>query len=271
MCLLTVFSPDAIVDEKRLENAAVNNPDGFGFAILLGDHIARFRSMEFGETADYFLKLRNLYPDTFAIFHHRYATGGGNTVENCHPFTWAFDDRFAVGHNGVLPIAPGNKKSDTRIWAEHYLNDFSPSVLDDEKWVQRTENWLGSSKIAVLSAGHETNFDLYILNESLGHWHENVWYSNNSYELWERRYAPSQKFFRNFRDYQSVGESVSSARTDLISCSYCFNVWTAEEDFSNLICGECDSCWICEEDSVSCGCYDFGEISNAEVVSEGEF
>jgi len=266
MCLLTVFTPDAKVDEKRLEDASLNNPDGFGFAMLMGDHIARFRSMHFGEVADHFMRLRDLYPDTFAIFHHRFATGGGNTVENCHPFTWAFDERFAVGHNGVLPIAPGRKKSDTRIWAEHYLNDVCPSSLDDPKWFSKVENWLGGSKVAVLSAAHETQYGLYILNEKAGHWENDVWYSNHSYELFSRAvstFSPP-KFFRNFSDFRTEQEKDS----DLISCSVCFNVWEAEKDFSNLVCLECQTCWICEEDVAFCDCYDF---DIADSLAEKDF
>lgn len=278
MCLLTVFYPYAEVNEDNLEEASFSNPDGFGFAILMGDHIAKFRSMNYYETVEHFLSLRERYPDTFALFHHRFATGGGNTTENCHPFTWGFDEKFAIGHNGVLPITPGRRKSDTRIWTEHNLADVSPKSLDDNVWFAKVEQWLGSSKVAVLSASNDTEYGLYIMNEHLGHWDGDVWYSNYSYQ---RYVAPSRPFSFN-SGYDQFAPSrfslpISTEPANVVDvdnskewvvCSQCFNYWEVNDNFDNLVCKECDTCWICEQSALSCDCCVDGVCSVQEERSD---
>jgi hypothetical protein len=265
MCLLTVFSPDAVVDEKRLINAAENNPDGFGFAMLFDGHIARFRSMHFDEVADEFMRLRETYPDTWALFHHRFSTGGGETVENCHPFSWAHDDRLAVGHNGVLPIPAGKRKSDTRIWAENHMANLHPSVLDNAAWTAKTEKWLGSSKAVFLSAHPLTEYGVYILNEELGHWEDGVWWSNRSYE--ESRWrSPSY-----FAPLAVHGTSVSDDKDgkEWLTCGSCTGQWETDIAYETTDCPDCGFCWICDIPSDQCMCWD-GNPSISEQKRQQE-
>jgi len=249
MCLLTVFSPDSVVDEKRLINAAENNPDGFGFAILLDGHIARFRSMHFEETAEEFTRLREMYPDTWALFHHRFSTGGGETVANCHPFSWAHDERIAIGHNGVLSIPAGKRKSDTRIWTESHLANLDPTVLDSTDWWAKTTEWLGTSKAVFLSAHPSTEYGLYILNEELGHWEDGVWWSNRSYEAprWRQphRYAPAM-----------TTTTDSGEQNDWLTCGSCTTQWLTDIGYNNINCPECGFCWVCDIPSDQCMCWE---------------
>ena len=252
MCLLTVFEPDAEVNQQYMTEAAYNNPDGFGFAIHMGEHIARFRSMNFTETLDEFVKLRGLYPDTWALFHHRFSTGGGETVDNCHPFTWGHDERIAVAHNGVLPIRPGKKKSDTRIWAENHLANISPDLLDDKDWWHKTEAWLGTSKAAVLTVHPSAEYAVYILNEELGHWKDGVWYSNRSYEI----YRPS-RYTAMYGSLSPSGKSTDPSKvTDLIACSVCDTAWDPGDSYDDTECPTCGTCWICEIGTEMCMCWD---------------
>jgi predicted glutamine amidotransferase len=276
MCLLTVFTPDAEFDTLRMSTAADNNPDGFGFAMLLDGHIARFRSMSYNETADEFQRLRGLYPDTWAMFHHRFSTGGGETVENCHPFSWAHDERVAIGHNGILPIQPGRRKSDTRIWAENHLGNLHPTVLDSENWFGKTETWLGSSKAVVLSAHPDNVYGLYILNEHFGHWEDGVWWSNDSYRSYRYR-TDSRVVMSGVTDRYSSDKYDAA---DIVSCSYCGSTWEMDDEYYNTDCDTCGTCWICEENSADCMCWghsdyrrnaerelDFGFDSNMKAIA----
>jgi glutamine amidotransferase len=282
MCLLTVFSPEAEFNSRRMLNAADNNPDGFGFAILLDSHIARFRSMNYNETADEFQRMREYYPETWAMFHHRFSTGGGETVENCHPFTWAHDERIAIGHNGVLPIPAGKRKSDTRIWTENHLGNLDPTVVDGTQWMQRTEKWLGSSKAVILSAHPETEYGLYILNEHLGHWEDGVWWSNTSYTEARWRSMPQYAVgtfsgITNKAAMQAeqslLDEEERTLSDDWVTCSGCPAQWQMDREYNNTECPECGSCWICEIPSAHCMCWEsagisYGGSSNEEWFTE---
>lgn len=251
MCLLTVFTPDAEINLTRMRDAADNNPDGFGFALLFDGHIAKFRSMSYTETINEFTEQRKRNAGCWALFHHRFSTGGGQTVDNCHPFTWAHDERIAIAHNGVLPIKPGRRKSDTRIWAEHQLADFDPTVLDDDDWWTKTEKWMGTSKAVFLSAHPDTEYGLYIMNEQLGHWEDGVWWSNRSYHSW-RSSRPTG--LSGITSAMSKPSSADWGGT-VISCGHCLNLWDAGDDFSETNCDECGFCWICEEAAEYCMCW----------------
>lgn len=254
MCLLTVFEPDAAINVQYMTEAAYNNPDGFGFALHMGEHIARFRSMSFTETLAEFEKMRGLYPDTWAIFHHRFSTGGGETVDNCHPFTWGHDERIAVAHNGVLPIPAGKRKSDTRIWTENHLANISPGNLDNREWWDKTEKWLGTSKAAILTVHPEPEYAVYILNEDLGHWKDGVWYSNRSYEI----YRPSRytAMYGSTTSFTKPAASDDKDATDLIACSVCDTAWDPGDKYDDTECPLCGTCWVCDIGAELCMCWD---------------
>lgn len=265
MCLLTVFSPDAAIDHERMRNAADNNPDGFGFAMLLDGHIARFRSMSYMETITEFAEQREKNADCWALFHHRFSTGGGTTTDNCHPFTWSHDERLAIAHNGVLPVRPGRRKSDTRIWAEHMLADFDPTVLDDDEWWTKTETWMGTSKAVFLSSHPDTKYGLYIMNENLGHWEDGVWWSNRSYQSWR---SSRSGVFSGITSAMSAPSTTDAWNATTISCGNCAAAWDALDDFSETNCPDCGFCWICGEASEHCMCWvPTVHSSNADMLS----
>lgn len=261
MCLLTVFSNEAELNDERMLEAAHNNPDGFGWAILLDGHIARFRSMDFTEAWTEFRSVWEAHTDCWGIFHHRFSTGGGETVQNCHPFTWAHDERIAIAHNGVLPIKPGRRKSDTRIWTEENLKSVEPSRIDDDEWWAKTEKWLGTSKAAFLSAHPDTEYGIYIMNEHLGHWDDGVWWSNRSYEAWR----PSRYSASGIYSLSGITSTMSTPRAtdDYMSCNNCLHIWRAESDYSNTDCEECGFCWLCEESAENCMCWQPTEHAQA--------
>ena len=94
------------------------NPDGCGFATLDG---RVFKSLSYTQ----FLKefRANVTKETAALIHFRWATHGSIKPDNCHPFS---DGRFVFAHNGVLPIASINDKTDSEILFETLL----PNLYD---------------------------------------------------------------------------------------------------------------------------------------------
>lgn len=208
MCLLTFLPESVKPDEERFKIAALNNPDGFGFAILDKTKIHKGHGMSFKETMDKFLEMRDKYSGP-ALFHFRWATHGSETLDNCHPFTLGNDESSVVAHNGILPVAipTGDKRSDTKVFAE----DIMPAIggitsLDNDKYHQQLSEWAKGNKLVYLTNNDDAMYDWYIINEQLGHWDKDMWWSNNSYEKSSFVYAQTTNYSRGYsHGYSSSG------------------------------------------------------------------
>jgi len=54
--------------------------------------------------------------------------------------------------------------------------------LDDEQYFNKMETWAGGNKLVFLTHNDDAKFHWYILNAHLGHWDQDMWWSNSSYE-----------------------------------------------------------------------------------------
>lgn len=193
MCMLCVIPPNVLPSREKLENSALNNPDGFGYAIAIPQEgrILVHRTMDADEAVNKFLEDKAKYPKGYALWHARLATLGSNTLENCHPFYVGKDKKTVLAHNGILPFADeGEKKSlldrsDTRIFAEHVLPRMGGvSALDDPHMYEALLEITSGSKVAVLTVNPVAEYQLYLLHEKAGSYDEDkVWWSNNSCDI----------------------------------------------------------------------------------------
>jgi glutamine amidotransferase len=259
MCLLVVASPNSTPKRKDLECASCNNPHGFGYAVITPSGIVTGRGMSSKKIIKQFLDVRKQFPDSYALFHARYATHGVKNDDNCHPFKVPNSpaDTY-LAHNGVLDIkiTAGDRRSDTRIFAEDTLPAMGGVKSLDEGHVwSMLSKWSSGNKIVILTLDPMAKEVCYIVNESLGHWDdEGMWWSNNSYKedrdsiKWASYSLPLNESYSavdsNYGDYTCSNCShISNAWGNPYYCDMC------------LICYDCNGtqgetcmCWTPERD-----------------------
>ena len=184
MCLLTLMPKDVTISYEKASRSARSNPDGFGFAIHVGNAILTDHDMDFERLWTRFTNARKIQSGP-AMFHFRIATHGNLDTDNCHPFYIGEDTQSVIGHNGILPIPVpvGESRSDSRLFAEIVLPHCGGvERLDDEIFFKELESWSRGSKMVIMTVNPATKADWYIVNEQDGHWGKDlVWYSNYSY------------------------------------------------------------------------------------------
>jgi hypothetical protein len=252
MCLLVVCSPESTPRKKDLENASCSNPHGFGYAIIAGDKIISNRGMSSKKLIAEFLAVRKEYPNSYAMFHARYATHGVKNDENCHPFKVGGRSDTYLAHNGILDIDihATDRRSDTRVFAEDTLPMIggAPALDDDNVW-KILSKWSLGSKIAILTLDPKAKDNCYIINESSGHWdNEGMWWSNDTYKA---------SAWVNYIQQDKKVASTPSVRTQTLEdfeCAQCRTI--AFEDANPYYCEMCFTCFDCEGVyNESCLCY----------------
>jgi glutamine amidotransferase len=241
MCLLVVSQPHSTPKKKDLECASCNNPHGFGYAVIAGDKIITGRGMSAKKMIKEFLQVREQYPDSYAMYHARYATHGVKNQDNCHPFKVPYDKTFApdtyLAHNGILDVAihATDRRSDTRVFAEDTLPAMGGvSALDDDNVWRMVSKFASGSKIAIFTLDPSAKDICYIINEDAGHWdNEGNWWSNSTYKpsTWSSYIgmpSPTQTQDIIFEDFE---------------CTNCRTI--AYEDANPYYCEVCFTCFDC--------------------------
>jgi glutamine amidotransferase len=245
MCLLVVASPNSTPRKKDLECASCNNPHGFGFAVITPNGIVTGRGMSSKKIIKQFLEVRKEFPNSYAMFHARYATHGVKNDDNCHPFRVPNSYDTYLAHNGILDIkiSAGDRRSDTRIFAEDTLPSMGGiTALDDEHVWTMVSKWALGSKIAIFTLDPSAKEACYIINESAGHWdNEGMWWSNTTYK---------QSSWSNYLSMPSTASATalndSGYKEDelVYECAHCLTI--AYEDANPYYCEMCFTCYDCD-------------------------
>lgn len=283
MCLLTFMHEGVTADTDLLACGAENNPDGFGFAIHAGSRIIHSSGLNFEKVLDDFLYYRAIHSGP-ALFHSRITTHGGTTRDNCHPFVVGRDTSTVLAHNGMLPIAEQQGKSDTRIFAETMFPAWGGApTLNSRKMRKKLSKFAEGSKLVFITANPAVDADFVIINEHLGSWDKGVWWSNNSHKYSRYSYSGGGMYTTGWsradesglgwkennglvEDCTYVDAEGNEIWGELWTCSICRHTEYIDEDSVDdaTNCPACDSCWYCTESRLLCDCWYTDESPNKQ-------
>lgn len=252
MCLLILKKKDGHIKKESLQTAFNGNRDGVGFSFVRDGKLTTKKFRKFSKFFKQYESDVLHNSDSNFIVHFRLSTHGTSEgTFNVHPFKVSDDLVFA--HNGMINNVEDDKKlSDTQVFNRDILQDLPTDFLSYKATRKLIGDFIGHSKLVFLNSQN----DFTIINESLGHWNNNVWYSNNSYKSSGDAVACGWSYGYNYKPItlKPKGKSLKlkksnySGITDdfdkLKKCDYC-NVSTYDlRDLSGngsyRVCTECD-------------------------------
>ena len=156
------------------------------------------------------------------VVHVRIATHGSVTEANCHPFVVPMqgDSEMVMMHNGILGKMDSYVKdtdlTDTQGLIDHVITSMQDDWLDNNILAEFVEDFIDYSKLVFLTTNPDLKKQMYIINEDMGIWREDVWYSN--YALFDYKSKNKQYDYKS-KDYQKQGteHTVCSEGDDAIS------------------------------------------------------
>lgn len=192
MCIIAVKPEKVEFTKQQCKTMWKENPHGAGFMFATGKKVEIVKGLMTFE--EFWNAYREAGPLRKMVLHFRIKTHGDVNPENTHPF-WVVKNKFALAHNGIIrPLINETSamESDTAVFArklgEHYGD---PIDALTSPFIRETlEAYIGYSKVVFMNARGETT----ILNEQMGTWHKNVWYSNNSFKEEKQRITSTAAF-----------------------------------------------------------------------------
>jgi hypothetical protein len=253
MCLLCYSPTGTRPDPLLLEQAGVNNPDGFGWAVLHDGALIVKRTLDLDEAIETYGKA----PEGPSLWHARWATHGKINVKNCHPFR-TDGGRTVIAHNGILPCQPikGEALSDTRVFVRDLWPTYSRGVLDHPNAWRALGAFATGSKLVVLTTDPRFKRNAYIVNEHYGDWLEGTWWSNDTY------LPPRPSAYALHLELDGDGDIFSRyerLRTAYewtqLTCQVCDEETMVDlADLKDHYCEYCASCIYCERSDLACQC-----------------
>lgn len=178
MCIAIAKPAGVEIYKHVLETCFEHNSDGAGFATIQDDKILIQKGFfDF----DSFWNAYEPFQNEQALIHFRIKTHGNISEENCHPFL--INDSLAFIHNGIIPGYGSFSESDTRAFKKKMIipliETYGTSVLENLQIKKLLEDHISASKLVFLDA--QTR-QFTIMNETLGEWNSEVWFSNSSWK-----------------------------------------------------------------------------------------
>lgn len=226
MCI-AILNTKGTINKETLRTCWNNNNDGAGMIYVTDKNVlVTYKELHsFDKFYKEYNKQRKLNKDSNFVLHFRIATSGKIDLNNCHPFKVSKDLAFV--HNGMIDIEQLNKDvSDTYTFNQTILKELGKNFLYNEAIIRLIENYIGYSKLIFLNNFNEAT----IINELLGDWDGDNWYSNKSYK-------PTQ-----VKKYENYGYGYySKGYNNINSCDLCDTkgaIWNAKHH--SYLCASCE-------------------------------
>lgn len=206
MCIIIERKPGFQIPEQKLENAIINNPDGYGICFPAGDNrLTVYRDVSKPEPEMLATTLNEHLKNEQILLHLRYNTAGSTILRNAHPFPVlerskdGLDIRMA--HNGTIHSFKPSKdinSSDTRLFVRDVVRPlfkrFSKAMepeelLNDPVIARILKEMIPSSSVLVFMDG---TGQVKTINElGNGGKREDQWYYSNTYSFNPRHRLPA--------------------------------------------------------------------------------
>jgi predicted glutamine amidotransferase len=212
MCIIAVKPEKIQFTKQQCKIMWRANPHGAGLMYATGKRVEIVKGLMTFD--DFWSAYNEAGPLRKMVIHFRIKTHGDVNPENTHPF-WVVKNKFALVHNGVIrPLINETSamESDTAVFARKLGENYAdPMYALTSPFIRETfESYIGYSKVVFMNAKGETT----ILNEKMGTWHKNVWYSNDSFKEEKPKAAMTSQFKSELEAImKSSGTSVTSGET----------------------------------------------------------
>lgn len=192
MCVIIVRNPGIEIPFSKIDSACTVNSDGFGLSVVDRGRIETVKMYDpKGNDPEAVYKALEDAKDHRVYLHLRYATKGGKSNDNCHPFDVYNDDEYHVQfmHNGTLGMFGSEVQTDSEDFATRILRPLirrtlleTDNPLDDAFAKAIITQYAGSSNRFVLFDNNGK--DLIHGSKGESNWHDNDgWWSSNVYSF----------------------------------------------------------------------------------------
>lgn len=182
MCIIVYKPRNVAISLDTLKTCFEHNSHGAGFMYPCENKVlikkGYFTFSDFAKAWEISHKIHgNSIP---VVFHFRISTSGRIDKTNCHPHRIAEDLAFV--HNGILSCVTPSRKSkvsDTILYRDAYLKNFSGKSLKNQARFERISSHIGQNNKFVFMNGQG---GVAICNADQGIWNEEIWFSKSSFQ-----------------------------------------------------------------------------------------
>ena len=263
MCLAILKPAGKHITRKQLRKGFKENSDGAGF-MYVGQGQLQIKKGYF-TFKSFYKSLRDTekrYPNSHFVIHFRLSTSGKIDYTNCHPFF--VNKQLGFVHNGIFAKLGNKVISDTQHYNFKVLQKYPKDFIYDAKILEKIDKFCSwSNKLVFLNNKN----DYYIINEVMGEWVKDVWFSNRMSDVYYKYINANAGQWFDTTKYENesvvwdycdkcqgfypVDELVDSADDDLVLCytctatleetptycNYCGNAYNETEEGTCNICG----------------------------------
>jgi predicted glutamine amidotransferase len=186
MCI-AIYNNNDLLTKKTLNNCWTANDDGAGMLWVQDGQLQTFKELKSFKA--YWKKYREVREITNkVVLHFRIRTHGHVNVNNIHPFV--VDETVGFVHNGIISEFSDHTSPYSDTWHfNEFLKTLPKNFIKSEGCVELIANYIGSyNKLIFLGSDNEVT----IINEHVGMWDGESWFSNNSYKDSTLRYYGHQ-------------------------------------------------------------------------------